>query len=150
MIEQKGVIVMDKFDKQTTGMAGEFLAVGKLFKKGLQVSITFGNAKGIDLFVHNPENGKNYTVQVKTQRNQDNFFLKEKRIKNDIIFIFIILNEFEQNEDFFIVKGSEILKDLKKFYGQTYNNENPSEMSAIRWKSLKEEYKDKWDVFFEK
>ncbi len=42
---------MDKIrpDQQLTGMAGEFLTVGKLFKRGYQVSVTFGNAKGIDV-----------------------------------------------------------------------------------------------------
>jgi hypothetical protein len=31
---------MPQFDYQTTGMAGEFLTAGKLFKRGYQVSIT--------------------------------------------------------------------------------------------------------------
>ena len=41
-------------DQQITGMAGEFLTVGKLFKRGYQASVTFGNAKAIDVFVYNP------------------------------------------------------------------------------------------------
>ena len=137
-------------DKQITGMAGEFLAAGKLFKLELQVSITFGNAKGIDLLAHNTKNGKTYKVQVKTQRNQDNFFLKEKRIQDDLIFIFIVLTDSVDKEEYYIVKGSEILNDVKKFFGPTYNRENPSEMSAIRYSSLvkdKDKYKDNWTEF---
>ena len=48
-------------DQQLTGMAGEFLTVGKLFKRGYQASVTFGNAKAIDVLVYNPENDKSYT-----------------------------------------------------------------------------------------
>jgi hypothetical protein len=110
-------------DNQITGMAGEFLTAGKLSKKGLTVSITFGNAKTIDILAYNPKNEKTYVVQVKTSRKQDNFReLKGGEIKPEHVFIF--LNEFENNEDFFIVKGSEILNDVNKFFGSTYNNEN--------------------------
>ena len=138
---------MEKFEKQVTGMAGEFLAAGKLFKMGLQVSVTFANAKGIDLFAHNPKNEKTYKVQVKTSRKKDNFReLKGKEIKPEYTFIFIILNEFADNEDFFIVKGSEILKNVNKFFGSTYNNENLPEKGTVRWQSLTD-YKNNWNVF---
>lgn len=40
-----------RVDHQVVGAAGEFLAAGKLFKRGYQVSVTYGNAKAIDLFV---------------------------------------------------------------------------------------------------
>jgi len=140
---------MEKFDKQVTCMAGEFLTVGKLFKMGLQATVTFGNAKAIDILAFNPKNGKNYNVQVKTSRKKDNFrTLKGTEIKPDHIFVFIFLNEFKDNEDFFIVKGSEILKNANKFFGSTYNNKNLPEKGTVNWKSLTE-YKDKWDIFLE-
>ena len=42
-------------ETQITSMAGEFLTVGKLFKRGYQVSVTLGNAKAIDIFTFNPK-----------------------------------------------------------------------------------------------
>ena len=36
---------MKQFDYQLTGMAGEYLTIGKLFKRRLQASLTVGNAK---------------------------------------------------------------------------------------------------------
>ncbi|GLW61739.1 hypothetical protein Hthe01_20880 [Hydrogenophilus thermoluteolus] len=39
-------------DGQVTGLAGEFFVAGELLKRGLQTSITFGNAKAIDIFAH--------------------------------------------------------------------------------------------------
>jgi len=137
---------MKNFENQLTGMAGEYLTVGKLFKKGLQAAITVGNAKAVDILVYNPENNKNYNVQVKTLRKKNCFLLKEKNINPEHIFVFIILNEFENNEDYFILKGSEILNDINKFFGSTYKSENPSEMSAINYGPLKG-YKDNWKEF---
>ncbi len=138
---------MNKSYNQTTGMAGEFFVVGKLFKKGLQASITFGNAKAIDILVYNPKSEKTYAVQVKTSRKKDNFrYLNGKVIKDDQIFVFIFLNEFEDNEDFFIVKGSEMLKNINNFFGSTYNNDNLPEKGTVNYKVL-EQYKDNWSVF---
>ncbi len=135
------------FDQQLTGMAGEFLTVGKLFKLGLQASVTFGNAKAIDVLAYNPENNKSYAVQVKTLRKKNCFLLKKENISHDHIFVFIILNDFEQDEAFFVVEGKEILKNLEKFYGSSYKNpDKPSKMPAINYGSLKE-YKDNWSVF---
>jgi hypothetical protein len=136
-------------DKQITGMAGEFLAVGKLSKKRLQVTLTLGNAKSIDIIAHNPNTEKTYTVQVKTSRKKNNFRdVKIKDIKNVDIFIFIILNDndFDKNEDYFIVKSSEIQKDMQKFFGTTFNSKNPPEKSTVNYQSLAD-YKDNWKVF---
>ena len=56
-----------------TGMAGEFLTVGKLFKRGYQASVTLGSAKAVDVFVYNPETDKSFNVQVKTSQAKELF-----------------------------------------------------------------------------
>jgi len=138
---------MGKSDNQVTCMAGEFLTVGKLFKMGLQASVTMGNAKAIDIFAYNPKNEKNYNVQVKTSRGKTNFReLNGTEINPDHIFVFVVLNEFNDNEDFYIVKGSEILKNVNKFFGSNFNNKNLPEKGAVILKSLTE-YKNNWDLF---
>ena len=108
---------MSRYDPQMTGMAGEFLAVGKLFKKGLQASVTFGNAKAVDVFVYNPGTDKSYNVQVKTLRYKNCFPMKKESLKADHVYIFILLNDFESQEDFFVLTGQEILEDPDKFFG---------------------------------
>ena len=137
---------MSEFDKNTTCLAGEFLTVGKLCKRGLQATVTLGNAKAIDILARNPENDKEYSVQVKTHRENEKFILPEQDIEGDHIFVFVVLNKFEDKEDFFIVKGSEILNNVNDFYGPDYKSENPPKVSAIHWKSL-EKYKDHWEAF---
>jgi hypothetical protein len=134
-------------DQQLTGMAGEFLTVGKLFKLGCQASVTFGNAKAIDVLAYNPRNDKSYCVQVKTLRHKNCFLIKKENLKSDHIYVFILLNNFEVQEEYFIVPGFEILQDLDKFFGSSYRNrENPSNMPAINYGPLMP-YKNNWQVF---
>ena len=72
-------------DGQLSIMAGEFLTVGKLFKRGYQASVTFGNAKAIDVFVYNPETNKSFNVQVKTLWQKNCFPIKKESINPDHI-----------------------------------------------------------------
>ena len=90
-------------DSQLSGMAGEFLVVGKLFKRGLQVSVTMGNAKSIDLFVHNSKIGHTFNVQVKTLRSKNYFPMRKECIRENDIYVFVVLNKVDQDEEFFIL-----------------------------------------------
>lgn len=134
-------------DTQMSGMAGELLVAGKLFKRRMQVSITMGSAKAIDLFVYNPQTNRTFNVQVKTIRQKPNCFpLPREKVIEDHIYIFVILNEDDQNEEFFVVPGRTILKDINHFYGASYRGEKPSTRPAVNYGPLKD-YKDKWDIF---
>ena len=120
-----------------SGMAGEFLVVGKLFKRGLQASITLGCAKAIDVLVYNPNTGKNYCVQVKTLREKNCFPIKKSDINPEHIFVFVILGKFTAEEQFYIIKGRDILKDVDTFFGGSYKNGKVSSMPAINYGPLK-------------
>ena len=134
-------------DQQLTGMAGEFLTVGKLFKRGYQASVTFGNAKGIDVLVYNSKIEKSFNVQVKTLRRKNCFPIRKENLKPDHIYIFILLHDFNDPEEFFILPGHEIIRDINNFFGSSYKNPNkPSNMPAINYGPLAR-YKDNWQVF---
>ncbi len=137
---------MERIDSQVTSMAGEFLAIGKLFKRGLQASLTLGNAKSIDIFAFNPKSQTNFNIQVKSLRKKNCFLIRKEAIVPEHVYIFIVLNNPEEDEDFYIVKGSEILSDINKFFGSSYKREIPSSMPAINHGPLKE-YKDNWTLF---
>ena len=134
-------------DQQLTGMAGEFLTVGKLFKRGYQASVTFGNAKAIDVLAYNPKSDNTYTIQEKTNRHKNCFLIKKENLKSDHIYVFIVLHDFDQPEEYFIITGQEILNDIDKFFGSSYRNpEKLSNMPAINYGPLIP-YKDNWLVF---
>ncbi len=133
-------------DSQLSGMAGEFLVAGKLFKRGLQVSVTMGNAKSIDLFVHNSKIGHTFNVQVKTLRSKNYFPMRKECIRENDIYVFVVLNKVDQDEEFFILPGKTIQKDINRFFGTSYTREKPSTFPGIRYGSL-DEFKDNWTVF---
>ena len=134
-------------DQQLTGMAGEFLTVGKLFKRGYQASVTFGNAKAVDVLVYNPANEKSFSVQVKTLRKKNCFLIKKESLMPDHIYVFILLNDFEKAEEYFILPGREIISNIDNFFGASYRDpNNPSNMPAINYGPLMP-YRDNWGVF---
>lgn len=140
------IIKKIRADGQLSGMAGEFLVAGKLFKRGLQVAVTMGNAKAIDLFVQNSQTGKTFAVQVKTLRAKNCFPMKKENIRANDIYVFVILNEADANEDFFIVPGQVLLNDVNRFFGSCYTKEPYTNVPAINYGPLKE-YKDNWGIF---
>jgi len=53
-------------DSHLSGLAGEFFVAAELLRRGIQTSVTFGNAKAIDLLAHNPSTGDAFTVHAMT------------------------------------------------------------------------------------
>ena len=135
-------------DKQITGMAGEFLTAGKLFKLGLQAAVTLGNAKSIDILAFNPKKEKNYNVQVKTNRAKNCFLIDKENIRKDDIYVFVLLNENDKQEDFFIIKGESLLNNIDHFWGSSYKPGKQTKMPAINYGPLAK-YKDNWKLFSE-
>lgn len=133
-------------DGQLSGMAGEFLVAGKLFKRRMQVSVTMGNAKSIDLFVHNPRTNRTFNVQVKTLRSKNYFPMRRESVKSEHIYVFVLLNRDDQNEQFFIIPGEAILHDINRFFGTSYMREKPSTFPGVSCSPLKE-FENNWELF---
>lgn len=130
-------------------MAGEFLTLGQLFKRGYQASVTFGTAKAIDLFVHNTGTDRTFNVQVKTLRAKNCFPARRESIKPDHVYVFVLLNGVSAPEDYFIVPGRDILADVNRFFGSSYKDPTkPSSMPAINYGPLVP-YRNNWKLFDE-
>ena len=150
--ENKKEKMRDQQLKLQTGMSGEFLVAGKLFKMGLQVSITLGNAKSVDLFASDEVNSNVYEVQVKTLRKVNCFLIQRDRIHESMIYVFVLLNNFsiergkyvDPGERYFIVTGKEIIKNEKTLFGSSI--EKNTSFQAINFGPLKE-YENNWNVF---
>jgi hypothetical protein len=125
-------------------MAGEFLTAGQLFKRGYLASVTLGNAKAIDILAHNPSTGRNFNVQVKTsQGQQGGYFFKKEAVRREHVYVFVILNNPAEREEYSVVRGITILNDMNKFFGET-----TVKSTGIGYKPLRE-FKDNWQVFDE-
>jgi hypothetical protein len=89
-----------------TGLAGELFVAAELLKRGLQTSITFGNAKQIDLLAHNPDTGQNFTIQVKALRAKNYFPMKV--VHPGYVYVFVILNKPGQAVQYYIAHGHQL------------------------------------------
>lgn len=131
-----------RVDGQITGLAGEFFVAGELLKRNMQTSITFGNAKAIDIFAYNPNTGVTHTVQVKALRYKNYFPLNRSAIEVNHVYVFVILNKPGTEVEYFIVPGAKLAPatgDLGKFL-------DDPKFPGIAWKSL-EQYRNNWGVF---
>lgn len=131
-----------KVENQLTGISGEFFVAAELAKRNFQVSLTLGNAKGIDLYATNQITEDIFEIEVKTLRKKPNCFtLNTQRLKAKKVFIFVYLNGKDISPDYYIVTGEEILKDKKKFYGASLNTSR----ETVNHGPLKD-YKNCWDI----
>ena len=129
-------------DGQVSGLAGELFVAAELLKRGLQTSVTFGNAKSIDLLAHNPRSGGNFTVQVKTLRKTNYFPIKPSAVGAQHIYVFVLLNAPGKPVEYFIVPG-QILSQQQERFGKDF--QHPT-FPGIHPKSLKD-FANAWHLF---
>lgn len=102
-------------DGQVTGLAGELFVAAELLKRGLQTSVTFGNAKAIDLLAYNPTTERTFTVQVKSVRKRNAFPISHERVEAHHIYIFVILNKPGIAVQYFVVPGTLLKHEPDRF-----------------------------------
>jgi len=100
-------------DGQKSGLAGEFFVAAELLKRGLQTSLTLGNAKSIDLFAINDE-GTRFTIQVKALRSPNYFLIDLERVQDACYYVFVVLNKPDVPPDYYIVPGCDLRSDPSK------------------------------------
>lgn len=102
-------------DGQVTGLAGELFVAAELLKRGLQTSITFGNAKAIDLVAVNPKTKRTFTVQVKAVRRKNPWPISHEKIHAEHAYVFVLLNEPGRPVEYFVVPGSILANEPDRF-----------------------------------
>ncbi len=132
----------NRADGQVTGLAGEFFVAAELLKRGIQTSVTFGNAKSIDLLAHNPETGESFTVQVKALRKKNYFPLKPSAVFDKHIYVFVLLNRPGEQVQYFVVPGAVLVNEQARF-GKDF--QHPT-FPGIHPKTLGD-FEDAWRFF---
>lgn len=98
-----------------TGLAGELFVAAELIKRGLQTSVTFGNAKAIDLLAYNPVTKRTFVVQVKSLRSKNFFLISRDKVEPEHTYVFVLLNGADEHVQYFIVSGADLCSDPAKF-----------------------------------
>ncbi len=131
-------------DGQITGLAGELFVAAELLKRNLQTSITFGNAKAIDLLAYNPETGRNFNVQVKAIRKKNVFPIAHNKITRAHVYVFVVLNEPGESVQYFVVPGAVLADEPERFTKWFKDPKFP----GFKWSVLKE-FENAWGLFGE-
>lgn len=129
-------------DSQISALAGEFFVAAELLKREFQTSITFGNAKAIDLFAQHPKTNRIFEVQVKTLRTMNYFLISPKAVKPDLIYVFVLLNKPGVAVRYFIVPGRVLANEAERF-GKDFQHHS---MPGIHPKRLLE-FEGAWGYF---
>lgn len=129
-------------DSQISGLAGEFFVAAELLKREIQTSVTFGNAKAIDLLAHNTRTKRTFIVQVKTLRDKSIYPISPDRVVREHTYVFVLLNKPGQAVRYFIVPGGTMLDEPERF-GRWFQD---PKFSGIRPVDL-ESFADNWRLF---
>ena len=119
-----------------------------LLKRGIQYSLTFGNAKAVDLFAYNPRTSGKFTVQVKGVSRSNGFYITKGEVHQDFIYVFVIPNGIGEQVEYFVVPGAELLREPARFgkwLGIPAETIRPNHQ-GIHPLQL-QEYKNRWEVF---
>ncbi len=132
-------------DRQMTGLAGELFVAAELLKRGIQTSITFGNAKAIDLLAVNPATKRTFTVQVKSVRKNNPWPISHTKVHPEHVYVFVMLNQPGEAVEYYVVPGQHLVSDPDRFRLRDY----PTFPGVARTTLKKLGYAEAWHVFCE-
>jgi hypothetical protein len=122
-VREPGSTPKKRADSQLSGLAGELFVAAELLKRDIQTSVTFGNAKSIDLLAHNAATGRTFTIQVKSLRSRNFFPISGDSVQRDHVYVFVVLNKPGQPVEYFIVPGHHFIDHPGEF-GDTMSADN--------------------------
>jgi hypothetical protein len=109
---------MNNISKNSIGNAGEYYFASLLSARGFVATITLGRAERYDILAVSSKN-KAYKFSVKTRNKADvkNFVLSKKDEEGgakDFYYVFVRLNEFKKEPEFWVVPSKRVNYILKK------------------------------------
>lgn len=127
---------MSALDRNSSHLAGEYFVAAELYRRGYSVALTLGNAKAIDLFAE--REARTVNVQVKAIRNKKSIGwpIMRDAIKDNIIYVFVCLNEPGEEPEYFICTSEEARDRTKQ-----YRTRGIVDLSRVR----NVQYEDRWD-----
>lgn len=126
-------------DNRAAGQQAEFMVAAELARRNYMVSMTYGNAKEVDLIATEPSGQKLFTVQVKLRRTGQKAWDLGDLVSPTHIYVFV---RFYKNADaeFFLISSV----DAEEIAGKT---------SKTRWinrSALHPDHLNTWDEIFPK
>ena len=136
-----------QLEKTLTSLAGEFSVAGKLCLQGFMACLTLKNYPGVDILCMNPKSGKSTTVQVKTIRDTNDYFLPERFPNKGQVFVFVRISSNDELE-YFVVPAKEvepISSEGREKYLRDHPHVSRTQPRMISVKEI-ESFIDRWDL----
>jgi hypothetical protein len=127
---------MVKPDRNCTHLAGEYFVAAELYRRGYSVAMTLGNAKAIDLFAEREALSVNVQVKAIRDKKSVGWPIMREAVKNNIIYVFVCLNEPGAPPEFYICTSSEAREKVKQ-----YATRGIIDLSTLR----SGDFKERWD-----
>jgi len=130
----------------STGMAGEFCVMERLFRLGHEASLTFGHAKSIDIMTKAPS-GKKYEVSVKAIRGGTKWGIgkEDYSARKDLVFVLLLYKDFEnvaEPPETWVIPARKAEQLKKKWHPGIYAiYRSPAERDKL------EPYRDAWQKY---
>jgi len=102
--------------RNSTGLLSEYFVAEELYRRGLSVGMTIGNAKAVDLFAE--KDNKRIAIQVKSifKRKNVGWPIRKDQVKEDCLYILVNLNaDIMESPDYFICTSPEARNKVKQY-----------------------------------
>lgn len=132
-------------DKFRLGMAGEFAVASELLKRGVDVNLTLGNAKAVDLFVYTSFDEVK-RVEVKTSKSKrfvTNFFQKYPSPSSPHPDFWVIVFIDNENVSHFYILTHQEMADVQMKRNNTTKWEYVNGVDNVTLKEIAK-FKDQW------
>ena len=133
-------------EKNLLSLAGEFAVASQLCLRGYVASLTLKNYPGVDIFVFNPKNEKQITIQVKAST--DGWFNAPKIVNKKSIFVYAHIKQ-DKTLEFYIIPAEEVIKireeELKE-YLDSHPNVKKDQPIWLGGQEHFSKFKDKWEI----
>lgn len=123
-------------DRNSSHLSGEYFVAAELYRRDYSVAITLGNAKAIDLFAE--RDARTVNVQVKAIRDKRSvgWPVTKSKIKDNIIYVFVCLNQPDTAPDYYICTPDEARAKAKQ-----YRTRGIIDLSRLKTR----DYYNRWD-----
>jgi hypothetical protein len=129
---------------QMTGMLGVYLTAAELTQKDFIVSVTSRSAKGIDLFASDQDYKNTWSIQVKTNRKAQGFWLLNRGFETEVgkqhVYIFVNMRG-DQRPDYYIVPRRHVAK-----YGRTTPPRSTGSIWYAYYRNDAKKYQEQWSL----
>lgn len=142
-------------NKINTGNSGEYFVAAELERRGFTCAVPMSGVKDFDILAINNKTHKQYAIQVKTTLSRKREWVlsakNEDLVADNIVYVFVCLNEFDTPEYFIVpsrIVAGKIVFSHRKWLNTVGKNGRAHKDSPMRKFSDEDEFfKSNWALF---